>query len=64
MKMGVGVPLAVNSWIGLLAWFPTPVRLSVGLGGCLDSPVSLSRWLGLAIIFRCEWSYELAPLLL
>ena len=39
-----GMPLAENSWIELLAWFPTQVRLEDGLHSCLDSLVMLTRW--------------------
>lgn len=36
------VPLAEDSWMELLAWFPTQVRLQDGLFRCLDSLVRLT----------------------
>ena len=45
-----GLPLAGNSWIGLLAWFPTQARLRDRLHCCLDYLVRITRWLGLGII--------------
>lgn len=44
------LPLAKNSWIWLLAWFSTQVKLWDGLHGCLDSLIRLHKWLELGII--------------
>ena len=61
--MGGGVLLAENSWLGLLAWFPTQVRLQDGLHCCLDSLIITSRWLGLdTTLFTSGWGYELVSL--
>ena len=57
MEMGWGAPLAEDSWLGLLAWFPTQMRLQNGIYDCLSS---LS---GLCTIFCSRWDYELASLL-
>lgn len=40
---GEGVPLAENSWIGLITWFPTQVKLQGGFSSCLGSLVRLPR---------------------
>ena len=58
-----GLPLAKNSWIGLLAWFAAQVRLRGGLCSYLDQAlVRLTRWSGLGTILSSRWSYELASL--
>lgn len=50
---------ADSSWVGLQAWLPTQGRLKDGLCWCLNSLVSLTRWLG---IFTSKWGYEFASL--
>ena len=57
MEMGWGAPLAEDCWVGLLAWFPTQMRVQNGIYDCLSS---LS---GLGTIFCSRWDYELASLL-
>ena len=62
-RLGTGrVPLAENSGTGLLAWFPTQLRLQCRLCSCLDSLDSLTEWLRLGAIFSCRRSYELDSL--
>ena len=56
------VALSGNSWMGLLAWFPTQVRLQDGLHGCLDSLVRLTRRLALGTTYSSRWGYKLASL--
>ena len=56
MEMGWGTPLAEDSWLGLLAWFPTQKGFRME-SDCLSS---LS---GLGTIFCSRWDYELASLL-
>lgn len=40
---GEGAPLTENSWIGLMTWFPTQVKLQGGFSSCLGSLVRLPR---------------------
>ena len=56
------MPLAENSWVEVLASFPTQMRLSDGLYGCLDFLVRLTRWSGLGTTFSSRQSSELASL--
>ena len=56
------LPLADNSWIGLLIQFPAQARLYDKLHGCLGSLVRLSRQLGLGTILSGKWGYELASM--
>lgn len=58
------VPLAENSWAGLLAQFPITVRRRLWCEPChcLDSLDRLTRWLRLSTIFSCRRSCELDSL--
>lgn len=56
------MPLVMNSWIELLAWFPTHLRLYDGLCGYMYSLVRFIRWLELGTIFSRSWAYEFASL--
>ena len=49
--------LAEDSWLGLLAWFPTQMRLQNGIYG------AWVLWSGPGSIFCSRWDYELASLL-
>ena len=42
LRYGVGL-WPENSWTGLLAWFPTQMRLHYGLHSCLDSLLRHTR---------------------